>query len=114
MVNLPLEIVEVLHQQLVLDMDWAVENAEGIDRKSLDFGAFCRIAPSYKTAGVMYYKYFDDEIFAQHAEFTFEMELPKGFGMEETPWCVVSVMTKTGHRAAMKSLAQMVNSGGAI
>jgi protein BCP1 len=111
MINLPLEIVEVLHQQLVLDMDWAVEHAEGGDdeRKSLDFGAFVRLAPSYRATGVSYYKYFDDEIFAQHAEFTYEMELPKTFGMEETPYCMVVVMTKTGHRAAMKDLGKLVN-----
>lgn len=109
MVNLPLEIVEVLHQQLVLDMDWAVENAQGVDRKSLDFGAFVRIAPAYQTSGVTYYKYFDDEIFSQHAEFKFEMELAKIHGIEEIPFCVVLVLTKTGHRAGMQSLKQMVN-----
>ena len=120
MVNLPLEIVEVLHQQLVLDMDWAVNNAhQDVDRKSLDFGAFVRIAPSYKTAGIMYYKYFDDEIFAQHAEFTFDVDLPKSaFGSssseeQEIPFCVVIVLTKSGHREAMKTLSQMVNGGGA-
>ncbi|KAG7344144.1 p21-C-terminal region-binding protein [Nitzschia inconspicua] len=110
MVNLPLEIVEVLHQQLVLDMDWAVEKAEGgeEERKSFDFGAFVRLAPSYRSSGASYYKYFDDEVFAQNAEFTYEIALPKTHGMEETPYCTVIVMTKTGHRAAMKDLKQMV------
>lgn len=64
MINLPLEIVEVLHQQLVLDMDWAVENAEGgeEERKSLDFGAFVRLAPATPSSdGACVYKYFDDE-----------------------------------------------------
>lgn len=111
MVNLPLEIVEVLHQQLIMDMDWAVDNAGGgIDeRKSLDFGAFCRIAPSYREKNTSYYKYFDDELLANHAEFTYEFELPKTFGMEETPYCTVIVMTKTGHRAAIKTLKQMIS-----
>ena len=111
MVNLPLEIVEVLHQQLIMDMDWAVDNAGGgIDeRKSLDFGAFCRIAPSYREKNSSYYKYFDDELLANHAEFTYEFELPKTFGMEETPYCTVIVMTKTGHRAAIKTLKQMIS-----
>ena len=111
MVNLPLEIVEVLHQQLVLDMDWAVENAEGGEdaRKALDFGAFVRIAPSYRRGAASFYKYFDDDLFAQHSEFKFEIALPKSFGMEETPYCTVIVMTKTGHRAAMKALKEMVN-----
>lgn len=111
MVNLPLEIVEVLHQQLVLDMDWAVKNAQGVDRKSLDFGAFVRIAPAYKSSGATYFKYFDDEIFSQHAEFTFEIELPKTYGMEEAPFCVALVITKTGHRDGMESLAQMIHGG---
>jgi hypothetical protein len=115
MVNMPLEIVQILHEQLVLDMDWAVKNAEGGEemRKSLDFGAFVLLAPTYHASGVSYYKLFDDEIFANHAEFTFEMELPKPYGMEETPYCTVIVMTKTGHRDAMKSLAEMVGGGGA-
>eukprot|EP00980_Cylindrotheca_fusiformis_P024270 scaffold11698_cov138-Cylindrotheca_fusiformis.AAC.3 len=109
MLNLPLEIVEILHQQLVMDMDWAVNNAQGVDRKSLDFGAFIRIAPAYQSSNTTYYKYFDDEVFAQHAEFTFEMELPKIHDIDEAPFCVVLVLTKTGHRAGMKSLSQMVH-----
>jgi protein BCP1 len=115
MVNLPLEIVEVLHQQLVLDMDWAVENAEGgeEERKSFDFGAFVRMAPTYRSSGATYYKYFDDEIFAQNAEFQYDIALPKSYGMEETPYCTVIVMTKTGHRAAMKELKEMVNGASA-
>jgi protein BCP1 len=114
MVNMPLEIVEILHQQLVLDMDWAVEHAEGgeDERKSLDFGAFVRLAPAYRSSGTTYYKLFDDEIFAQHAEFSYEVTLPKTFGMDETPYCMAVVLTKTGHRAAMKELSQMVNGGG--
>jgi protein BCP1 len=116
MVNLPLEIVEILHQQLVLDMDWAVEHAEGgeEDRKSLNFGAFVRLAPTYRSSGVSYYKYFDDEIFSQYAEFYFEIALPNSFGMEETPYCMVIVMTKTGHRAAMKNLNHIVNGATSI
>lgn len=111
MVNLPLEIVEVLHQQLVLDMDWAVDNAGGgvEKRKSLDFGAFVRIAPSYREKNTSYYKYFDDELLATHSEFTYEFEAPKTFGMEETPYCTVIVLTKTGHRAAIQTLKQMVS-----
>jgi hypothetical protein len=117
MVNLPLEIVEVLHQQLVMDMDWAVKNAENVDRKSLDFGVFVRLAPSYRSGGgtsgsePSCYKYFDDEVFADHADFTYEIKIPKTFGMEETPYCMVIVLTKTGYRAAMKAMAKLVNGG---
>jgi protein BCP1 len=111
MVNMPLEIVHVLHQQLVQDMDWAVENAQGgqNERKSLDFGAFVRMAPTYRMAQSQTYKFFDDEIFASHGEFSYEIELPKPFGAEDTPYCSVIVMTKTGHRAAMKDIEQMLD-----
>ena len=50
MVNVPLEITYILHEQLVLDMDYAINNADDeIERKSLDFGAFVRLAPCYKS-----------------------------------------------------------------
>eukprot|EP00521_Asterionellopsis_glacialis_P007777 CAMPEP_0195284610 /NCGR_PEP_ID=MMETSP0707-20130614/2750_1 /TAXON_ID=33640 /ORGANISM="Asterionellopsis glacialis, Strain CCMP134" /LENGTH=387 /DNA_ID=CAMNT_0040343977 /DNA_START=66 /DNA_END=1229 /DNA_ORIENTATION=+ len=113
MVNLPLEITEVLHQQLVLDMDWAVKNAEGGEkvRKSLDFGAFVRLAPTFPSDGSgasVMYKYFDDEIFASNAEYTYTFDAPKTFGSEEKQLCTVIVMTKTGHRAAMKEMKDLV------
>ncbi|KAL7458214.1 hypothetical protein ACHAWC_009777 [Mediolabrus comicus] len=114
MVNVPLEITEVLHQQLVLDMDHAVKNASDDDKKSLDFGAFVRLAPCYSGGGTggansAIYKYFDDEIFATNAEFVYTFDAPKMFeGDEEDLMCSVIVMTKTGHRAAMKDLKKMV------
>jgi len=107
MVNLPLEIVEILHKQLVLDMDWAVQNAQ--DRKSLDFGVFVRLAPCTKSDSI-YYKYFEDELFAQQADLSYEVPLPKPFGMEETPYCQVIVMTKPQHRLAMQEMARMIES----
>ena len=113
MVNVPLEITEVLHQQLVLDMDYAVENADDeVERKSLDFGAFVRLAPCYKSEGGngVIYKYFDDEIFATNAEFVYNFEAPKMYdGDDEDLWCSVIVMTKTGHRGAMKELKKMIH-----
>ncbi|OEU20163.1 hypothetical protein FRACYDRAFT_224679 [Fragilariopsis cylindrus CCMP1102] len=122
MVNLPLEIVDVLHSQLLLDMDHAINNTntnnnnckdhEEQQRKALDYGVFIRIAPTYKegTTGT-YYKYFDDEILANHSEYTYEIELPKTYGMEETPYCTVIVLTKLGHRSAIQNLKNMVNGG---
>ena len=111
MVNLPLEIVEVLHKQLVMDMDWAVENAEGgeEERKSLDFGAFVRLAPAYPGEGsTPMYKYFDDEIFATNAEFCYTIDALRVFGSETKQLCSIIVMTKTGHRAAMQDMAKLV------
>ncbi|KAL7526455.1 hypothetical protein ACHAXR_001498, partial [Thalassiosira sp. AJA248-18] len=114
MVNVPLEITEVLHQQLVLDMDHAVDTADDEDeRKSLDFGAFVRLAPCYKgDAGnnSVIYKYFDDEVFSSNAEFVYSFEVPKLHeGDEEELWISVIVLTKTGHREAMKEMKKMIH-----
>ena len=121
MVNVPLEITFVLHQQLVLDMDHAVDTANGEDeRKILDYGAFVRLAPCLKgderasggASGVVY-KYFDDEIFATNAEFVYNFKAPKSHDHEdgdgEELWCSVIVLTKTGHRGAMKELKKMIH-----
>jgi len=111
MTNLPLEISEVLHQQLVLDVDWAVENAEGgeEERKSLDFGVFVRMAPAFKSGEIILYKYFEDEVFATNAEFVFEFDAPKKFASEEKQIIVSIVITKVGHRSAMKELKEMIH-----
>jgi hypothetical protein len=124
MVNLPLEITHVLHQQLVLDMDWAVKNAEGgeEERKSLNFGAFILLAPCSRDGAShsTIYKNFDDEIFAGSAEFVFPMNmsglLKKSEGKNknnndgDSDHVDVIVMTKDGHRKAMKELKQMIES----
>jgi protein BCP1 len=109
MVNLPLEIVDVLHDQLVVDMDWAVNNAEPEDRKSFDFGAFVVLAPCQKEGGSMVYRYFDDEIFADRAEFVFTLDAPKSYSKEEKQYINVIVLTKTGHRDAMNDLKKMIH-----
>lgn len=124
MVNLPLEITLVLHEQLVKDMDWAVQNAEGgeEERKSLNFGAFVLLASCSRdnTTHSIMYKNFDDEIFAGCAEFVFTIssaDLRKGAGGgarskdgdNEDDLVNVIVMTKTGHRQGMAELRQMIH-----
>ena len=124
MVNVPLEITYILHEQLILDMDYAIQTADDeVERKSLDFGAFVRMAPCYKTndsnnggsGSSIVYKYFDDEIFATNSEFSYSFRVPKQFKSEEEDeeednmWCSVIVMTKTGHRCAMKELKKMIH-----
>ena len=128
MVNVPLEITEILHKQLVLDMDYAVNNADDEkERKSLDFGAFVRLAPCHYTGesgsgklGGVIYKYFDDEVFATNAEFVYNFEVPKlhhggdkndDYDGGEKMGCSVIVLTKTGHRVAMKELKKMIHGG---
>jgi BCCIP len=113
MINMPMEIVLVLHQQLVLDMDWAVDNADvdtEAERKALDFGAFVRLAPCHLENRSIVYKYFDDEIFAQNAEFSYTLDVPRidGTVTEKQRVCVM-VLTKTGHRAAMADLSKLIH-----
>eukprot|EP00551_Chaetoceros_affinis_P006029 CAMPEP_0203668424 /NCGR_PEP_ID=MMETSP0090-20130426/5049_1 /ASSEMBLY_ACC=CAM_ASM_001088 /TAXON_ID=426623 /ORGANISM="Chaetoceros affinis, Strain CCMP159" /LENGTH=358 /DNA_ID=CAMNT_0050532861 /DNA_START=26 /DNA_END=1102 /DNA_ORIENTATION=+ len=122
MVNLPLEITLILHEQLVQDMDWAVDHAEGgeEERKSLNFGAFVILAPCTRDGAShsTIYKNFDDEVFSGNAEFTFPMDLSKlrrkGEGRSKTEnegdsdHVDVIVLTKDGHRTAMKELKTMI------
>lgn len=124
MVNLPLEITHVLHDQLVLDMDWAVDNAVGTkeDKKSFDFGAFVLVAPCVRDGAShsTIYKNFDDEIFAGCAEFVFPLDISglkkksEGGGNKtenddgSLDHVDVVVLTKEGHRKAMKELKEMI------
>eukprot|EP00554_Chaetoceros_debilis_P005324 CAMPEP_0194075102 /NCGR_PEP_ID=MMETSP0149-20130528/2130_1 /TAXON_ID=122233 /ORGANISM="Chaetoceros debilis, Strain MM31A-1" /LENGTH=354 /DNA_ID=CAMNT_0038755459 /DNA_START=87 /DNA_END=1151 /DNA_ORIENTATION=+ len=127
MVNLPLEITLVLHEQLILDMDWAVDNAGGgkIEQKSLDFGAFMILAPCTRdnTTHAIMYKNFDDEIFAGCAEFVYTISssnLKKAGGPNsgsgdgesnnnDDELVAVIVCAKTGHRQGMKELKEMIH-----
>lgn len=136
MVNVPLEITLVLHEQLVLDMDYAIDNVSDMELiKSLDYGAFIRLAPCFKTCnssssggggGILVYKYFDDEIFATNAEFVYSFKATTHNSKKEAKahrsdkkneydnddeelWCSVIVLTKTGHRVAMKEMKKMIH-----
>jgi hypothetical protein len=104
MVNLPLEITLALHQQLVQDMDWAVEHAG----TSFDFGVLVRIAPCQREGAAVVYKFFDDEIMAGRAEYSFQVDAPKSFSKEDKQLLQIIVMTKDGHRAAVKDIEQLV------
>jgi protein BCP1 len=111
MINMPLEIVLTLQEQLILDLDWAVENAdEEEDRKTLDFGVFIRLAPGTKESnGSIVYKYFDDELLQGRAEVSYTVAAPKTSSSREQEECVtIMVFTKTGHRAAIEDLTKMI------
>merc|ERR1711982_231611 len=84
MLNVPIVITHAIHQQLSLDLKWAVEN----NNPSFDFGLLVRIAPCYPSQTsassstnnnitTPVYKYFDDEIFATNSEFFYA--LPKSY-----------------------------------
>ena len=120
MINMPLEIVLVLHEQLVADMDWAVQNANvdetPDERKAHDFGALIRLAPAERDSTMVVYKYFDDEIFLGRSEFHYVVDVTSSSGRSSTnqssnskQCIVVMVLTKTGHRLAMDDLKQLVH-----
>jgi protein BCP1 len=121
MVNLPLEITHILHEQLVQDMDWAVDNFQGGEeaRKSLNFGAFILLAPCTRDTAThsTIYKNFDDEIFAGCAEFTFPMKMSglrkkseESKQNDDNYQIDVIVLTKDGHRRAMEDLKSLIQS----
>ena len=111
MINLPLEIVLVLHEQLVKDMDWAVKNAQGgeAERKSLDFGVFVRLAPCQKEGGSVIYNYFDDEILAQRCDFHYVVDAPKAYSKEAKEMVSIIVLTKDGLHAAVQDISKIVH-----
>jgi BCCIP len=93
MMNLPLELVPVLHQQLLLDLDYAMTlqqqdtraDNDGADNDDDDdeydfrpLSHLIRIAPCYrdKRAGVLY-KLFDDEHLADAADAVYDIMVSK-------------------------------------
>ena len=119
MVNLPLEIAYVLHEQIVLDLTWAKKNAEGgnQERKSFDFDEFIILAPCYtdKTTRSMYYKNFDDEVFSNNADFLFSFNSASGKQSNKdenkdggNDLITVIVMKKAGYTRAMKELKKLI------
>ena len=118
MLNLPIEMVLTLHQQLIQDIDWAVENAGGgkEEQKSLDFGLILRLAPCERENSNIVFKYFDDEILADRAEFTFQFTFPPtdstaaGDTSRHSELVTAMVLTKAGHRLAIEDVGRMVNS----
>jgi BCCIP len=124
MINMPMEIVSVLQEQLILDIDWAIDHADGCtddERKAYDFGAFVRLAPcerdnnnttsgSSSSSNGLIYKYFDDEILAGRAEFHYVVDaIPKSYSKDAKQYIDVIVLTKTGHRAALQDLRKLIH-----
>lgn len=136
MLNLPIHMVSILHEQLIQDINWAISNAEGgvEEQKSFDFDYIIRIAPFIhdKKTHTSYYKYFDDEIFATNSIIQFECPAPppgssSDYTMSSSGGVAatmksdnntnnnndnklsVIIMTKSGHRKAVEELKKMVN-----
>jgi len=109
MINMPLEIVEVLHQQLVLDLDWAAKHAPNAnDQLDVGFETLVLLAPCTKENNVTVYRFFDDEIFAKRGDFFFTIEAPKSYSREEKQLVNVVVMSKTQHRLAVQDLTKLM------
>lgn len=86
MLNVPLVITHAIHQQLLLDLEWAVKN-----NPLFDFGLLVRIAPCYPQttppSNTPAYKYFDDDVFSSNAEFFYT--LPKSYSDDNLLYCVI-------------------------
>jgi len=106
MLNLPLVITHAIHEQLLLDLEWAVKN----NNPSFDFGLLVRLAPTYpqkdSTTAPMY-KYFDDDIFASNAEFSYM--LPKSFSdnRDDNLLYTVIVLSVTAYKKCIDELANL-------
>ena len=115
MINLPLEITLALHQQLVLDMEWAIQHAEGgpDERQSLDFATIVRVAPCQLDGNAsVVHRYFDDEFFHNRAQLSFVIDAPKSYSKEQPQKLQVSVLTASAFRQAVRDLERMVGGGG--
>lgn len=119
MINLPLEITLTLHQQLLLDLDWAVQHAEGgpDERQSLDFATIVRVAPCQLEGGggdrssAVVHRYFDDEFFHDRAHLSFVTDAPKSYSKEQPQKLQISVLTASAFRQAVQDLERMVGGG---
>ena len=107
MLNVPLVITHAIHQQLLLDLEWAVKN-----NPSFDFGLLVRMAPCYpqKESSTPIYKYFDDDVFASNAEFTYM--LPKSYSdnRDDNLSYSVIVLSVSAYKKSIEEVANLNSS----
>jgi len=119
MMNLPLEITLVLHQQLLLDMEWAVEQQRKQQTKTgsgeavpdYDYSSIVRLAPCQrdkKNGHALVYKYFDDEVLAGRADVVYTVDAPKSYSKEDDQLLSVMLLTRQQHRDAIQDLERMI------
>ena len=69
-----------------------------------------KMAPCVKDkGGVLVYRFFDDEVLAGQAEFSYVAEAPKSYSKEDKTFISVMVLTKQGHRDAVKDIEKLVS-----
>lgn len=121
MLNLPMIVTHAIHQQLLLDVEWASGKSEkkndssnNDDYEFFDFGMLVRIAPSFpsNTSSVgsnPIYKYLDDEVLAANAEFVYSIDPSKTKMAMENPYIyTVIIISFKGYRASVKDLSKML------
>lgn len=134
MVNLPYQLVPVLHSALHEDIEWAIENEDTPElRQSFDFEYFLILATSTvdlvastpangsgksKAKGkktkseTKFYQNFEDEFLEQEADVLFSFEMPKSDrDRSETAKKLTTVMLvkRVKHKAAVGNIAAMIN-----
>lgn len=114
MINVPLKIVQVMHEQLIKDMDWAAAGGESKSpQPQFDFKTLLFLAPCSRDGNALYYKYVEDEIFASRSELQFEFDVPmkvSAFAQQETTYTVCSliVLTRQAYEDGIVEFSKLV------
>lgn len=97
-INVPLKIVETLHQQLLLDIEWANKNESGKEELQwlILFSPCCNNI----------YKYFEDDVFASNSELVVPVDVPICKG--EDKQCKMIVMTKAQYQSSVEELSKLL------
>lgn len=113
MVNLPLEIVLALHQQLWLDIEYALKQKDADELSYAGLKTVLRVAPCTRESDSndWVYRYFDDEIMAGQATGKYVVEAPKSFSREDKVYLQVLQLDLKGYQRAIQDLERMVGSG---
>jgi len=136
MINLPLEIVLVLHEQLWLDWEFNIQqesttkpsSKSGKKKKKAKAAAatppllsdqsdprIVRWAPCTSSGGgELLYRYYDDELLSQRALVSYTVKSgPKAYSQEEAQWLQVMVLTPGQYWQAIQDLKALVGGGSA-
>ena len=123
MINLPLEIVLVLHEQLWLDWEYAHEDDSGDKKRGKkkqksaarttpviqgNQPRILRMAPCTKSDGGIMYRYYDDELLAGRAIVSYTVKAPKSYSQEEALFLQVLVLSVENYKQAIDDFKVLV------
>lgn len=97
-INVPLKIVETLHQQLLLDIEWASKNENGEE----ELQTLILFSPCCNNI----YKYFEDDVFESNSELVVPVDIPICKG--EDKQCKMIVMTRAQYQSSIEEISKLV------